>query len=446
MDASLSRPADRRRASWCRSCTFLATGQIPRALSGRLAGIFALGALQGALGWYMVSSGLADAHRRQPVPACAASGARDPDLRRAVVGGAVARSSGGAAHGALVAAGACRGSDPCIDVPADPARCALWRDLKAGAGYNTWPLMDGQLIPDGLGVMQPWYLNLFENAHDRAVQSPHGRVCAHGSQSSGTRGACGRSWLEPRSAKVLAGAVVAQAALGIWTLLAQVPLALGLAHQAGAAAVFGVAVWHLHVLRQPSNAARVMSDLVLVFDLDDTLYPEREFALSGFRAAGRWAAAELGIDGLAAEMTRLLDDGHLGKLFTHRARREAALAHAGAAGRPARGLPQPRAAARPVRGCRLGAVAFRRQGQARHDHRRHARDAGAQGGGARHRPAASRRSSTRTRSAGGSSPSRIPRATSASSGRWARAPGGSSTSATTRPRTSSCPTHGAGSA
>ena len=59
-----------------------------------------------------------------------------------------------------------------------------------------------------------------------------------------------------------------------------------------------------------------MSDLVLVFDLDDTLYPEREFALSGFRAAGRWAAAELGIDGLDAEMTRLLDDGHLGKLFT----------------------------------------------------------------------------------------------------------------------------------
>ena len=40
-----------------------------------------------------------------------------------------------------------------------------------------------------------------------------------------------------------------------------------------------------------------MSDLVLVFDLDDTLYPEREFALSGFRAAGRWAAAELGVEG-----------------------------------------------------------------------------------------------------------------------------------------------------
>jgi len=59
-----------------------------------------------------------------------------------------------------------------------------------------------------------------------------------------------------------------------------------------------------------------MSNLVLVFDLDDTLYPEREFALSGFRAAGRWAAAELGVEGLDAEMARLLDDGHLGKLFT----------------------------------------------------------------------------------------------------------------------------------
>jgi putative hydrolase of the HAD superfamily len=58
-----------------------------------------------------------------------------------------------------------------------------------------------------------------------------------------------------------------------------------------------------------------MSDLVLVFDLDDTLYPERQFAHSGFQAAGRWAEAELGIAGLGADMTRLLDEGHLGQLF-----------------------------------------------------------------------------------------------------------------------------------
>jgi putative hydrolase of the HAD superfamily len=58
-----------------------------------------------------------------------------------------------------------------------------------------------------------------------------------------------------------------------------------------------------------------VSSLVLVFDLDDTLYPERQFALSGFKAAGQWAEAELGIAGLADDMTRLLDEGHLGELF-----------------------------------------------------------------------------------------------------------------------------------
>lgn len=55
---------------------------------------------------------------------------------------------------------------------------------------------------------------------------------------------------------------------------------------------------------------------VLVFDLDDTLYAERDFAISGFRAIERWAHAELApSQGLAEEMTRLLDDGHLGGLF-----------------------------------------------------------------------------------------------------------------------------------
>lgn len=58
-----------------------------------------------------------------------------------------------------------------------------------------------------------------------------------------------------------------------------------------------------------------MSKLHVIFDLDDTLYAERDFAHSGFRAAGRHAAESWGIEGLAEEMTRLLDDGHLGGLF-----------------------------------------------------------------------------------------------------------------------------------
>lgn len=58
-----------------------------------------------------------------------------------------------------------------------------------------------------------------------------------------------------------------------------------------------------------------MSRLRVVFDLDDTLYPERQFALCGFRACGVWAKAEFGVDGVGEEMTRLLDAGMLGKLF-----------------------------------------------------------------------------------------------------------------------------------
>lgn len=59
-----------------------------------------------------------------------------------------------------------------------------------------------------------------------------------------------------------------------------------------------------------------MADLKLIFDLDDTLYPERDFAIGGFRAAARWAEQQLGVGVDVDRMTSLLDDGHLGKLFT----------------------------------------------------------------------------------------------------------------------------------
>ena len=52
-----------------------------------------------------------------------------------------------------------------------------------------------------------------------------------------------------------------------------------------------------------------------MFDLDDTLYPERQFALSGFDAAERWAAAELGISRSRRRHDAPLDGGHLGELF-----------------------------------------------------------------------------------------------------------------------------------
>ncbi len=58
-----------------------------------------------------------------------------------------------------------------------------------------------------------------------------------------------------------------------------------------------------------------MSRLHVVFDLDDTLYPERQFAVSGFKAAAGWAEATFGVRGLDVEMIGMLDSGMLGKIF-----------------------------------------------------------------------------------------------------------------------------------
>jgi cytochrome c oxidase assembly protein subunit 15 len=120
--------------------------------------------------------------------------------------------------------------------------------LKAGLSHNTWPLMDGSLIPAGLGAMSPWYLNLFENV--LTVQFNH-RMAAYvlGIAMLMHLGLVLRSASAARvrvSATVFGTGVMLQVGLGIWTLLAAVPLALGLAHQAGAIMVFAASVWHLH--------------------------------------------------------------------------------------------------------------------------------------------------------------------------------------------------------
>jgi cytochrome c oxidase assembly protein subunit 15 len=229
---------------------FLAVGQLARPLMWRLVGILALYGLQGVIGWYMVSSGLADridvSQYRLALHLTLA----------AVIFGAllwIALSLGpGRPHRAEVPSLGFRlaGAGIAALVLLQVAAGAFVAGLKAGAGYNTWPLMDGALIPQGLGAMSPWWTNLFENV--LTVQFNH-RLLAYvmtvavlwhlWSLRSASDSAA------KASGGVLAGAVLAQAALGIWTLLAQVPIPLALLHQAGAVAVFGVALWHWHRLR-----------------------------------------------------------------------------------------------------------------------------------------------------------------------------------------------------
>jgi cytochrome c oxidase assembly protein subunit 15 len=227
----------------------LIAGRIERPLLPRLVGIFALGGLQGFVGWYMVSSGLADRISVSQYRLAVHLGlaililgallwvALSLEDRREERDAAAPGSGWAAAIAALVFLQILLG--------------ALVAGMKAGMGYNTWPLMDGQLIPNGLGVMQPCYLNLFENA--MTVQFNH-RIVAYvvvlavawhawstlrGSGDARVKG----------TAVVLGGATLLQVLLGIWTLLAQVPLSLGLAHQAGAAALFAIATWHLYAVR-----------------------------------------------------------------------------------------------------------------------------------------------------------------------------------------------------
>ena len=235
---------------------FLATGRISRTLAPKLAALLRARRPAGRHRLVHGAVGARGSHRRQPVPAGAAPLACPPDFCRPAVDRAVARC-GAAACWRRVA------PRPSAEPPLlvglvflQIVAGAFVAGLKAGAGYNTWPLMDGQFVPDGLGVMSPWWVNLFENA--TTVQFNH-RMLAYALLAvvlwhfwSLTARTSDR--LVRASALALLGATVGQAALGIWTLLAQVPLSLGLAHQAGAVVVFGLALWHLHLVLPQHDA------------------------------------------------------------------------------------------------------------------------------------------------------------------------------------------------
>jgi cytochrome c oxidase assembly protein subunit 15 len=226
---------------------FLVRGAIDRGLAVKLAALFLLGGLQGFVGWYMVRSGLVDrvdvSQYRLALHLTLAAAIFAITLWLALGIGAVrgARASAPWRWSALALAGV---------ILLQIAAGAFVAGLDAGMAYNTWPLMDGAFVPAGLGVMSPWYVNLFENA--LTVQFDH-RMLAYvialwvAIQAIGALRSPPAPWRT--SALVLLLGVIAQIALGIWTLLAQVPIGLGLAHQAGAFALLGLAVWHLKRVR-----------------------------------------------------------------------------------------------------------------------------------------------------------------------------------------------------
>ena len=229
---------------------FWARRQIPAWLMPRLILILVLGGLQGALGWFMVMSGLTERVDVSQYRLAAHLGAAF------IILGFILWTAYAASDLRPQAASSIGRRSALILLTllfVQVLAGALVAGLDAGMSHNTWPLMDGRLVPGDLFVMSPWYLNPFENA--RAVQFEH-RVLAylvwlvavlHAVRLT-RAGAAAKG-----GAILLAILVTLQAISGIWTLVEAVPLSLALLHQLGGTIVFAVALAHLATL---SPAAR----------------------------------------------------------------------------------------------------------------------------------------------------------------------------------------------
>lgn len=222
---------------------FIARGQLGSELKRRLWIIFGLGALQGAVGWWMVASGLSQRLEVSQVRlathlvlallifAAIVWTLRQLTPRPKLAAPLRLRFT------AMVLLGL-----TFVQLYAG----ALVAGLRAGRIYNTWPEIDGALIPSAerLWFEQPWWKNLFDN--QLTVQFDHRMLAyalwalaiVHAIDAWRTRAAAG-------GALALAVAITGQAALGVVTLLHAVPIGLGLAHQAMAILVLTLAVLQL---------------------------------------------------------------------------------------------------------------------------------------------------------------------------------------------------------
>ena len=235
---------------------FWAGKRIPGWLMPRLIFILVLGALQGVLGWFMVMSGLTERVDVSQYRLAAHLGAAFVILGFILW---TAYAASGLRPAAAPSIGKRSAAILVVLLFVQIIAGALVAGLDAGMSHNSWPLMDGRLVPGDMFVMTPWYLNLFENA--RTVQFDH-RVLAYLVWLAAVAHAVrlARARAEARGGAILLAVLVtAQAASGIWTLVAVVPLGLGLLHQFGAAIVFAVALAHLASLSPAARAAPALA-------------------------------------------------------------------------------------------------------------------------------------------------------------------------------------------
>lgn len=227
---------------------FLLRGRLERPMAWRLAAILALGGSQGALGWFMVMSGLSDrvdvsqyrlaAHLGLAFVIQAATFWTALDLWRPA-----ARSARpGRIAGPAVAAVAL--------VFVQVILGAFVAGTDAGFAYNTWPLMDGDWIPAGLLTYQPAWLDLFENTITIQFVHRHFALVVGLAVAVLWLAARRRAPASAGAADLLMGAMAGQILLGIATLVLVVPVWLGALHQAGAFILFTASLNLAHRLRR----------------------------------------------------------------------------------------------------------------------------------------------------------------------------------------------------
>ncbi|MGA7327936.1 MAG: COX15/CtaA family protein [Rhodomicrobium sp.] len=223
---------------------FLARGSIPRRSIVPIGALFVLGGAQGALGWFMVKSGLSDrvevSQYRLAAHLALAVAIGGYALWLGLSTREASRPGSKAEQGTWLKSGA--GLLACL-VYLQIIAGAFVAGLKAGHASNTWPLMNGEIIPEGLNVYSPWYLNLFENP--LTAQFTH-RILAYviAIFAAAFGALLWRSYPGMR-APIAAHlcAILLQIALGVLTIVLDVPLGMALAHQANAIIVFGLSIW-----------------------------------------------------------------------------------------------------------------------------------------------------------------------------------------------------------
>jgi heme a synthase len=228
---------------------FLVRGQVERSLVPRLLLLFVLGGLQGALGWFMVASGLTERTSVSQYRLVAHLGLA------LVIYGAILWSALPLWRGQWPM----RAAEHPLLRPALAVLALVFfqillggfvAGLDAGLTYNTWPLMDGAFVPEGAYAYAPFWLAPFEDV--TTVQFNHRIVAYLLSAAVAALWFAGRRYrlggFAAATSNVLLGVLLAQVLIGIWTLLEVVPIWLGALHQAGAVALLTAAIVHVFAL------------------------------------------------------------------------------------------------------------------------------------------------------------------------------------------------------